>query len=148
MNKKHLIVKSEPLQDGYECECDKQPIVIVEDWKEWYKKSKVNYHFEVYEILDNGEIKLIKEWEEAINSGMVLIVIDDWTKAKPKVLKKFPKLNEKSEIPKYVKSFFKKEGVEFNKEKLEDEKCNSFNKENDDYYCYCYYEDNNYWLDF
>ena len=62
--KKYLIVRCVTLGDQYECDADRTPITMVEDWEKWAKETDVDYRFEVYELLPNGEFELIRHYEE------------------------------------------------------------------------------------
>lgn len=59
--KKYLIVKCEPLNDQYECDANRIPLCITEDWKSVIPKCE----FEVYKINGDGSIgKRVKEWDD------------------------------------------------------------------------------------
>ena len=59
--KKYLIVKYEPLNDQYECDANRIPLCITEDWK----NKAFDCEFEVYEINEDGNIcKRVKEWDD------------------------------------------------------------------------------------
>lgn len=59
----YLIMKCEPLNDQFECDADRVPISITNDWHNWYNINKPDYMFEVYEFINN-EFKIIKDYEE------------------------------------------------------------------------------------
>ena len=61
---KYLIVKCEPLCDGWETDAHRIPLTMVDDWKKWQKDFKPKYLYEIYEFTKNNNFKLIKEWEE------------------------------------------------------------------------------------
>ena len=63
---KYLIVKCEVLHDQYECECecDREPMFLVDDWKDWYKKNQPTYQFEVYKFVDEEEATVEKMYFE------------------------------------------------------------------------------------
>ena len=42
---KYLIVKCEPLNDGWECDANRTPITMVDDWRQWEKDSKPQYDY-------------------------------------------------------------------------------------------------------
>lgn len=70
--KKYLIVKCEPLDDQYECDANRIPLCIAEDWKSLALDCEF---FEAYEINEDGNIsKCIKEWDDPVHAekGMVL----------------------------------------------------------------------------
>lgn len=69
---KYLIVKCEELGDQYECDANREPMFLVDDWKEWYWENHPNYMFEVYKFEDEEECTLVKQYEEAMEEGMAL----------------------------------------------------------------------------
>ena len=54
---KYLIVKCAELDDQWECDADRKPICITNDF---YKYNK--YGYEIYEISKSGTLKLIKKY--------------------------------------------------------------------------------------
>lgn len=66
---KYLIVMCNELGDQWECDANRTPMFITDDWR---KNAPTDYKFEVYEILDNGEINQtpIKDYDEPMESGM------------------------------------------------------------------------------
>lgn len=62
---KYLIMSCVELGDQWECDADRTPITMCDDWKSWYAKNKkkIDYCFEVYEF--NGEeFLLIKNYDD------------------------------------------------------------------------------------
>lgn len=59
---KYLIVKCEPLDDQWECDCNRDPICIVDNWSK-YVSNRDDEFFDVWEIKDDGKLKLVKEWD-------------------------------------------------------------------------------------
>ncbi len=57
---KYLIVKCTPLSDPWECEVDREPILVCNKIPVKYKK----FGYEHYEIQKDGSLELIKHWEE------------------------------------------------------------------------------------
>lgn len=57
---KYLIVKCDELSDQYECDADRIPVCLTDNWK-YYNE----YGYEVYEVLKNNTFKLIKSYEQA-----------------------------------------------------------------------------------
>lgn len=55
---KYLIIKCNELSDQYECDADRFPVCLVDDWADFNK-----YGYEVYEVLKNNTFKLIKNYE-------------------------------------------------------------------------------------
>lgn len=58
----YLIMRCKPLNDQYECDCDRIPHAIVNDWKQWCQYWKPSWYFEVWAIYQDGTLKCIKEW--------------------------------------------------------------------------------------
>lgn len=56
---KYLIVECNELSDQYECDADRSPVCLVDDWA-YYNK----YGYEVYEILKDNTFELIKSYEQ------------------------------------------------------------------------------------
>lgn len=52
---KYLIVICEQLSDQFECDANRIPWKIVDDWT----KVDTDEEFEIYEIQENGELKLL-----------------------------------------------------------------------------------------
>ena len=57
---KYLIVKCKLLNDQFECEADRRPFCLTDDWKK--DRPKKGY-YEVYEITPTNKFKLIKEMD-------------------------------------------------------------------------------------
>lgn len=49
-----LVVKCNPLSDQYECDADRKPRFITDDWER--DCAELEYDFEVYPITENGRI--------------------------------------------------------------------------------------------
>jgi hypothetical protein len=57
---KYLIVRCVNLKDQYECDADRTPLVLVEDYVEWLKTyAKKNEWYEVYQEGLLGELYLL-----------------------------------------------------------------------------------------
>ena len=56
---KYLIMECNELSDQYECDADRSPICLIDNWA-YYNK----YGYEVYEVLKNNTFKLIKNYEQ------------------------------------------------------------------------------------
>lgn len=65
--KKYLIIKCNPLDDQYECDADRTPLKVVDDYSEFDKKG-----YEVYEIANDGSLTCIRDWYERADIGMAL----------------------------------------------------------------------------
>lgn len=55
---KYLIVKCKLLSDQFECDADRTPLFLTDDWKRDYPKEG---YYEVYELMPTNNFKLIKE---------------------------------------------------------------------------------------
>ena len=53
-----LIIRCDELNDQYECDANRVPICITEDIKNYRK-----YGYEIYEIYNDGYLKLIQEYD-------------------------------------------------------------------------------------
>lgn len=108
---KYLIVKCEELSDQYECDADRTPMVLVDDWKKWYQENDPTYRFEVYKF-DGEEFTLEKTYEESVEYGMALYFWDakeeDHELVAPHVIATFKNYNRKSPIPQKVWSVFRR----------------------------------------
>lgn len=98
---KYLIMKCEPLDDAYECDADRSPITMTNDWKEWYEKTHPKYPFEVYEYKNNSFSRL-KEYDAPMKEGMVLFWYDETAKDDDdfNVVKYFPHYDRDMPMPK------------------------------------------------
>lgn len=56
---KYLIVKCIPLDDQYECDADRIPLCIIED----YSTYKNVFGYEVWKIQKNGNLKKIQNYD-------------------------------------------------------------------------------------
>lgn len=86
---KYLIVECNPLCDAYETDAARTPICMTNDY------SKYGYNYEVYEVSENGSLKLIKDHETPIEMGYAIYYwgADEDAENRdnpPTVLKKFP----------------------------------------------------------
>ena len=56
---KYLIVRCIDLNDQYECDADRRPIMLVDDWQEWLdahiSKNK-HGHYEIYKVGFGGRL--------------------------------------------------------------------------------------------
>ena len=58
---KYLIVSCAELHDQYECDADREPICMVDDYTPY---NKVGY--EIYKLLPNTYFELFKHYDETI----------------------------------------------------------------------------------
>ena len=102
----YLIMKCEELRDGWECDADRTPITLTEDWEKWFANTMPDYQFEVFEF-QNGKFTLVKDYETPIEEGMSLHY---WTReqwystdmGKPTVVEKWEDVGRNDPIPEQV----------------------------------------------
>ena len=82
---KYLIVECTELNDQWECDADRRPICLTNDY------SNYGRGYEVYEVKDNGTLNLIKDYSITNAEGIAVVEysldIDDMEGT---VLKKYP----------------------------------------------------------
>jgi hypothetical protein len=97
---KYLIIKCKELGDQFECDADRTPICVTNDY------SKYGYGYEVWEIHSNGSLTKIKEYEDSLEEGMALYrwkEENDPREEEPEILHK-----DKGKTRDITKSFAKK----------------------------------------
>ena len=149
----YLIMRCDELNDQYECDADRTPIAIVEDWKDWANNHITDYDYEIWEY-DGSEFSRIKEYDEGIEEGMALYYWEDSENPEvyaPHVIAKFPSFTRNTAVPLIVKETIKKGAYTCDEEEGVDDNLIScgyitwYNKE-DRYYVYGKYSDNHYSL--
>lgn len=136
---KYLIMKCEELNDQYECDADRTPITMTDNWKTWYKDNNPNYCFEVYEY-KNNHFTCVKDYSTSMENGMVFVWFDEDTPVcEFNVITRFPNYNRDMPMPKdlYARA---KMGEDFD-DSLSNCGYVSWN-EGDRYYAYTEYYDN------
>lgn len=63
---KYLVVKCEELHDQYECDANKTPFCLTDDY------SNFGIGYKVYEILSNNKFKLIKDYDDYNERGIAV----------------------------------------------------------------------------
>ena len=56
---KYLIIKCKELNDQYECDADRTPVCVTDDYSSYNKKG-----YEIYRIEENGNLTKIREYDE------------------------------------------------------------------------------------
>ena len=136
---KYLIMKCEELGDQFECDADRTPITMTDNWKTWYKNNNPDYHFEVYEY-KNNHFTCIKNYDTFMENGMVFVWFDEDTPVcEFNIITRFPNCNRDMPMPKdlYARA---KMGEDFD-DSLSNCGYVSWN-EGDRYYAYTEYYDN------
>ncbi len=65
---KYLITKCVPLMDQYECDYERTPICMVDDYSKYYEEG-----YEIYELLDDNTFTCIKQADECGEEGFALV---------------------------------------------------------------------------
>lgn len=109
----YLIVKCEELMDQYECDADRTPITLTEDWRAWFNANQPRYLFEVYEFREDKFVE-VKDMYTPIEKGMALYF---WTKGQwrndndytlPTVVYKWTNMNRDDALPECVSELAKR----------------------------------------
>ena len=106
---KYLIMKCEELHDQYECDANREPMFLVDDWEKWYQDNHPDYKFEVYEFVDDKECTVKKGYEESMDYGMALYYWnegEDYETTFPTVVAKYARADRKTPVPDEVWSIF------------------------------------------
>ena len=56
---KYLIIKCEALSDQYECDAQRTPICVIDDYTAYDK-----YGYDIYRIQNDGGLEKIRDWED------------------------------------------------------------------------------------
>ena len=139
------------MECGDECDVNRTPLAIVENWEEYYRAHKNELKmFEVYQW-DGVEMTLIKEYDATMEKGMALYY---WTQAElayhvdypPHIIAQWPHRTRNDRVP---PSIFKSDS--YKKAKKQNDVDNELNNSgyitwdaDDKYYVYGEYYDNNY----
>jgi hypothetical protein len=96
---KYLIVECDELGDQYECDANRIPITMTDDWKKWYEETKPYYSFEVYEFKDN-EFALVKDYETPMEQGMAFVMYENYDDVECAFIERFPNVDRYKPMPK------------------------------------------------
>lgn len=147
----YLIMRCDELGDQYECDADRTPITLVENWKDWAKNHTPDYAYEVWQYNNDGTFSCIKDYND-VEEGMALYYWDedeDPEENRPHIIANFPSTTRKSTIPSIVKQTIKKGAYTWNgKTGVDNDLSNCghitwYNKEKR-YYVYGEYRGNHY----
>lgn len=154
---KYLIVKCTELGDQYECDADREPMFLVDNWEEWFQENRPTYRFEVYKFVDEEEATLEKTYEEVFDTGMALYfwnMDDDHEEVAPTVIAHYKDYNRNKKVPDKVWSIFRQGAYWADDEKMTEEqfkkdlKCCGYvswdDKEHKKFWVYGHYEDGRY----
>ena len=157
---KYLIMKCEELGDQFECDANREPMFLVDDWKKWYWENQPNYMFEVYKFEDEEECTLEKRYEEAMEEGMALYFWragENPEEVPPTVIAHYKDYDRHSAVPKKVRSVFRQgaywsdDDEEYTEENFKNDLkcCGSASwedKKHEKYWVYGHYADGRYSL--
>lgn len=99
---KYLIIKCDELGDQYECDANRIPITMTDDWMEWYKNANPDYCFEVYEF-KNNEFILVKDYETSMEQGMAFVMCNDDNENAFTIIERFPNFDRNKPMPKALR---------------------------------------------
>ena len=99
---KYLIMRCEELNDQYECDANRTPITMTDNWMEWYKKTEPDYYFEVYEY-KNNQFVCVKDYATSMEQGMAFVMFDDDDEDKFTIIERFPNFNRDNPMPKTLR---------------------------------------------
>ena len=134
-----LIVSCTELGDQWECDANREPVCLTENWREWYKMNQPSFRFEVYETQTDNSFKLIKDYEESMEEGMIFGWWDDDEKFH--IVKKWKDATRKDKVPNIVIKYLK--GSQNTDKSLKNCGYISFEK-NNKWYVYGEYSDSHY----
>lgn len=100
----YLIMRCDLLNDQYECDANRTPVAITDNWRNWYENNHPAFDFEVWEY-KNGCFTLKNGYEDYIDKGMSFIEFwfDERESLQTHEIKYFPNLTRNDEIPKTIK---------------------------------------------
>lgn len=64
---KYLVVKCSELDDQWECDANREPVCLTDDFEKFNE-----YGYEIYEITSENTFELIKRYEESSEEGMAV----------------------------------------------------------------------------
>ena len=67
---KYLVVKCDELGDQFECDADRTPICLTDDYSDYDKRG-----YEIYEVNNDGTFTLIRDYDEITN---YVICVCNW----------------------------------------------------------------------
>lgn len=155
---KYLIVKCTELADQYECDADREPMFLVDDWEDWFNKNHPTYRFEVYKFVDEEEATIEKLYSEALDEGMALYfwnTDDNNEEVPPTVIAHYKNYSRDKKVPDKVWKVFRQgaycgDDKYTEKEFKNDLRCCGYaswnDKENKKFWVYGYYADGRYCL--
>lgn len=95
---KYLIVKCKELGDQWECDADRTPIKMVDDYSEY------GVGYEVYELQNDNSFKLIKDYDTCQKRGFAIYRFNDNDKVE-KVYEKYEDLTRENIIKSQIKKW-------------------------------------------
>ena len=121
---KYLIVKCDELMDGFECDANRTPICLTDDY------SNYGRGYEVYKIKKDNTFELIKDYDDCLESGIAVVhysIDEDYDE--PIIIEKIPNKGRK-DIRIFTELFHKYNFSEdFKIARLEFQNCGSYGEE-------------------
>ena len=99
---KYLIIECDELGDQCECDANRIPITMTDDWEKWYEKTKPDYYFEVYEF-KNNEFVLVKDYETPMEQGMAFVTYENYDDEECVIIERFPNVDRDKPMPKALR---------------------------------------------
>ena len=106
----YLIIECAPLHDPYECDADRNPIAITNNYIEWLSNNDEPTYYEIYGW-DGEKMIRIKEWSVPNEEGMAFYYWEkneNPEKGHPHIIQKYPNRTRKNDIPKNIKKEMEK----------------------------------------
>lgn len=69
---KYLVIECAELGDQWECDADRTPICVTDDYSEYDKSG-----YEIYEIHEDGTLEIIRHYDEVSSESMYVCVWND-----------------------------------------------------------------------
>lgn len=100
----YLIMRCDLLNDQYECDANRTPVAITDNWRNWYENNHPAFDFEVWQY-KNGCFTLKNGYEDYVDEGMSFIEYwyDTHKDIHTREIKYFPNLTREDKIPATVK---------------------------------------------
>ncbi len=100
----YLIMKCKMLDDQFECDADRIPEAITDNWLKWYENNHPDFDFEVWEY-KNGYFSLVNSYDDYVDEGMSFVEYwyDTHNDIHTREIEYFPNLDRDDEIPAIVK---------------------------------------------
>ena len=131
---RYLIMKCD---ESWAYSMERIPITMTNDWLAYYRTHDIDYEFEVWELKRDNSFECVKEYDEAVEFGMVLGYFDP--DQKTNIILRFPESTRNDAVPADILK--RARAGKFFEDTLSS--CGTITwEENDNMYFYAEYEDN------